>query len=189
MHSRDPVLASLHRLMLFSQSVRVRRIIAKIALEPKQTFWVMTVNVLSGTATVEWCKVFGSWGEDTHWTQVIPKERHDIIQAGLLGAVGLSQEDWGDYRESILSYRNQMVAHHDLNARVAKYPNYDVGMLAANFMFEQIRGVADPESLGGIPASLDRWSRTVSGHMSAIVRRAFEASAILGSDVLPGSGA
>lgn len=156
-----------------------------IALEPKQTFWVMTVNVLVDTATVEWCKVFGSWKEDTHWTRVLPKECHDAVRAGILESVGLSWKEWEEYREHIQSYRDQMVAHHDLGATVVTYPNYDNAILAANFMFDQLRGVADPDSLGGIPTSLERWSQTVSGNMRVIVRKAFEASATLGSNVQP----
>ena len=154
-----------------------------IALEPKQTFWIMTVNLLSDTATLEWCKVFGSWDEDTHWTRAAPKEKHDGIRADLLKAIGLTQADWEKYRESVVTYRNEMVAHHDLGATVAKYPHYDVALVAANFMFDQLRNVADPDSLGGIPTSLDRWSRTVAENMSAIVKKAFEASASLGSNV------
>ena len=182
-HSRHPVLAPLHRLMVFAQSIQVRRMIEGIALDPKQTFWIMTVNLLADAAAVEWCKVFGSWDEDTHWTQVVPKERHDQIRTDLLKALGLTQAAWEEYRNSIVSYRDQMVAHHDLDATVAKYPHYNVAIVAANFMFDQLRNIAGPDSLGGIPTSLDRWSRTVAGNMSAIVRKAFEASASLGSNV------
>ena len=182
-HSRHPVLAPLHRLMIFAQSIQVRRMIEGIALDPKQTFWNMTVNLLADAAAVEWCKVFGSWDENTHWTQVVPKERHDEVRADLLKAIGLTQAEWEEYRNSIVNYRDQMVAHHDLDATVAKYPRYDVAIVAAGFMFDQLRNIADPDSLGGIPTSLDRWSRTVAGHMSAIVRRAFEASSSLGSNV------
>lgn len=182
-HSRHPVRAPLHRLMVFAQSIHVRRMIEGIALDPKQTFWIMTVNLLADTAAVEWCKVFGSRDEDTHWTRAIPKERHDEVRADLLKAIGLNHEEWDNYRNNIVSYRNQMVSHHDLNATVDKYPHYDVAILAANFMFDQLRNVAAPDSLGGIPTSLDRWSRTVAGNMSAIVRKAFEASAALGSNV------
>ena len=64
-HSRHPVLAPLHRLMVFAQSIPVRRMIEGIALDPKQTFWIMTVNLLADTVAVEWCKVFGSWEEAT----------------------------------------------------------------------------------------------------------------------------
>jgi hypothetical protein len=169
--------------MVFAQSVQVRRMIEGIALDPKQTFWIMTVNLLADAAALEWCKVLGSRDEDTHWTRVVPKERHEEIRANLLKAIGLKQAEWEEYWNSIVSYRDQMVAHHDLDAAVANYPHYDVAILAANFMFDQLRNIADPDSLGGIPTSLDRWSRTVSGNMSAIVRKAFEASALLGSNV------
>jgi len=157
-----------------------------IALDPKQTFWIMTVNLLADAAALEWCKVFGSWDEDTHWTRVLPKDKHDGIRADLLKATGLTQEGWKKYRDDIVSYRDQLVAHHDLGASVAKYPHYDVALVAANYMFDQLRNYADPDSLGGIPTSLDRWSRTVTGNMSAIVKKAFEASASLGSNVSRG---
>src|SRR6266567_6199049 len=183
MHSRHPILAPLHRLMIFAQSIQVRRMIEGIALDPKQTFWIMTVNLLADAAAVEWCKVFGSWDEDTHWTRALPKERHEEIRAALLKAIGLTQAEWEEYRNTILSYRDQTIAHHDLDATVAKYPHYDVAIVAASFIFAQLRNIADPDSLGGIPSSLDRWSRTVAGNMSAIVRKAFEASASLGSNV------
>lgn len=182
-HSCHPVLAPLHRLMVFAQSIHVRRMIEGIALDPKQTFWIMTVNLLADTATVEWCKVFGSWDEDTHWTRVAPKEQHEDIRADLLKILGLSQGAWEEYRDSIVSYRDQMVAHHDLDATVTNYPHYDVAIVAANFMFDRLRNLADPDSLGGIPTSLDHWSQTVARNMSAIVRKAFEASASLGSNV------
>ncbi len=182
-HSRHPVLAPLHRLMVFAQSVQVRRMIEGIALEPKQTFWIMTVNMLADAAAVEWCKVFGSWDEDTHWTRVLPKELHNKIRADLLAVIGLTQAEWKEYRSSIVSYRDQMIAHHDLDATVGKYPHYDVAILAANFIFDQLRNIADPDALGGIPTSLDHWSGTVAGNMSAIVRKAFSASASLGSNV------
>jgi hypothetical protein len=169
--------------MVFAQSVHVRRMIERIALNPKQTFWIMTVNLLADAAAVEWCKVFGSWNEDTHWTRALPKDRHDVIRADLLKAIGLTQAEWEEYRNSIVSYRDQMVAHHDLDATVAKYPHYDIALVAANFMFDQLRNIADPDSLGGIPTSLDRWSRTVAKNMTAIVKKAFQASASLGSNV------
>jgi hypothetical protein len=169
--------------MVFAQSIKVRRMIEEIALKPKQTFWIMTMNLLADTAAVEWCKVFGSRSEDTHWTRIIPGVRHEEIRSGLLDAIGLTQEEWDDYQEAIVRYRDQMVAHHDLDATVATYPHYDAAILAANFMFDVLLNYVDPDSLGGIPSSLDSWSRRVAGNMSAIVRIAFKASASLGSNV------
>jgi len=172
--------------MAFAQSIKVRRMIEGIALDPKQTFWIMTVNLLADAASIEWSKVFGSWDEDTHWTRIIPKEKHAEVRAALLSELGFSQAEWKAYRNEIVGYRNEIVAHHDLNATIAKYPHYDKAIVAANFMFDQLRSTADPDQLGGIPTSLDRWSNTVAGNMSVIVRRAFQASASLGSNV-PGA--
>ena len=169
--------------MVFGQSIKVRRMIEGIALEPKQTFWIMTANLLADSAAIEWSKVFGSRDEDTHWTQVVPKKEHEKVRAALLGELGMSRDEWTTYRGEIVQYRNEMVAHHDLDASVAKYPHYDKAIVAANFMFNELRSRADQDWLGGIPTSLEVWSNTVAGNMSAIVRKAFQASASLGSNV------
>ena len=116
-------------------------------------------------------------------TKVVPAKKHGATRAALLQHLGLTQDAWVAYRESIVDYRNQMVAHHDLDAAVATYPRYDKALEAANFVFDRVRALADPNELGGVPTSLDRWSDTVTGNMSAIVRTAFAASAKLGSNV------
>jgi hypothetical protein len=183
MHSRDPVFASLHRLMAFAQALQVYRMIVEIAVEPKQTFWNMTINLLFDTAAVEWAKVFGSWAEDTHWTKALPPEQHDETRAALLAHLGLTAEEWVAEREAVVSYRDQHVSHHDVDSTVAKLPRYDVPFKAACFMFDRIRAVADQNWLGGIPEDLGRWSTTVAGNMRVIVRKAHAATAMLGSNV------
>ena len=181
MHSRHPILAPLHRLMAFAQSIKVRRMVEKVALDPKQTFWIMTVAISwLDAAAMEWCKVFGSRGEDTHWTRVIPHERHDEVRGALLEELGLSQSEWEAYHDGILRYRNELVAHHDLAASVAKYPHYDKAIIAANFMFNQLRDIANPDELGGISHLARSVVERGGGNMSVIVRMAFQASAALG---------
>jgi len=169
--------------MVFSQSVHVKRMIEAVALEPKQSFWIMTINLLADAATVEWSKVFGSRDEQTHWTKAVPKEHHEDVRAKLLETLKLDEKTWATYRDSIVSYRNQIVAHHDLNAKVAKTPQFDVGLLAADFMFSRLRELSDPDFLGGIPSDLSRWATSVSKNMTPIVHMAFAASASLGSNV------
>ena len=183
MHSRHPLIAPLHRLMAFAQAVHVRRMIEGIALEPKQTFWIMTMNLLIESAAIEWCKVFGSWDEQTHWRQAFATQDHDTLRSELLTKLGLKASEWETYRDTIVDYRNQLIAHHDLNASVAAYPQFDPGLIAADFMFDQLRAKADPDWLGGIPTSLDRWASRVASNMMPIVQKSFAASAELGSNV------
>lgn len=166
--------------MAFAQYAKVRRMIVEIALDPKQTFWIMTHNLLADTAAIEWCKVFGSWDEGTHWTNIIRADRHEAVRSALLQELGMTKAEWEKYHGDILQYRNEIVAHHDVDATVMKYPHYDKALVAANFMFERLRNEADPNFLGGIPLELEGWSDRVVGNMSAIVRKAFDASKTLG---------
>lgn len=183
MHSRDRFIAPLHCLMAFAQAVHVRRMIEAIAVEPKQTFWIMTLNLMMDSAVIDWCKVFGSWDEQTHWTRVLPKNYHEQVRTDLHFALGLNAEKWKAYRETVVQYRDELIAHHDLNATVAAHPKFDPGLKAATFIFDQLRARANQDWLGGIPTSLDRWARGVASNMRPIVTKSFAASAVLGSNV------
>ena len=99
-----------------------------IATEPKQTFWIYTINMSADLAAIEWCKVFGSWDEATHWTNVVPKDQQAVVRAELLARLQMTHGDWGKYWRSIDDYRNQIVAHHDLDAVVRSNPHYDVAL-------------------------------------------------------------
>lgn len=182
-YSRDPVFASLHRLMAFAQALQVYRMIVEVAREPKQTFWNLTINLLFDTAAVEWSKVFGSWGEDTHWTKALPPDQHDTTRLALLAHLGLTAEQWAAEQEAVKAYRDEHVSHHDLASTIEKLPRYDVPYKAACFMFDRIRAVADQNWLGGIPKDLDRWATNVAGNMSVIVCKAHAATATLGSNI------
>ena len=140
----------------------------------------MTLNLLFDAAAVEWCKVFCSLSEGTHWKNVVPKDQHSDVRKRLLHEIGFTQGEWRAYHKTIVDFRNQMVAHHDLNATVTKYPDYDPALVASNFIFCELRSLADQDFLGGIPSSLDVWSRGVANNMTPIVKKAFEASAKLG---------
>jgi hypothetical protein len=183
MHSRHPIIAPLHRLMAFAQAVKVMRVVQGTSEVVPQTFWRLVANSLNETATIEWCKVLGSWKETTHWTQVIPRKRHKDMRKALHAAVGLDAQQWRAYHASILKYRNQMVAHHDLKANVPTYPHYDHALLAAYFMYDQIYALLPEDQRGGLTSSLDRWSKTVAGNMRAIIRAAYAGSRVLGSNI------
>jgi hypothetical protein len=184
MHSTDRFIAPLNCLMRFAQSVHVMRMIEELTAEPKQNFWIMTRNLLFQSAAIEWCKVFGSNKDLTHWTKVLPISKENELRSDLLIELQIKLEDWSSYREKIVNFRDQMVAHHDPNAEIAVYPQFDLALRAAEFMFQRIRESADEDWLGGIPLCLDAWAKRVADHMRPIVERSFSASAVLGPNVL-----
>lgn len=183
MHSRHSVIAPMRCLLQFAQAVKVKREVEATALDPPQTFWLYLTNVMTDKAAIEWSKVFGSWDEDTHWTKAVSREKRGEVREKLLAAVQMDGKSWKTYRLTVVNYRNQMAAHHDLDANLEKYPYYDVALTAAYFIYEQLRGLVNEGERGGLPESLERWSTTVSGNMAAIIRNAFAGSAKLGSNV------
>jgi hypothetical protein len=183
MHSRHNVIAPMHCLLHFAQAVKVKRSVEANALDPPQTFWVYLQNLMSEKATIEWSKVFGSWDDDTHWTRAVPKDQHDETRRQLLDVVGMEGKQWKEYRSTIVDYRNQIVAHHDLEANIAKYPHYDAALKAAYFIYGRLHGLVHHDSRGGLPESLEQWSNTVAGNMTAIIRNAFAGSAPMGSNM------
>lgn len=184
MHSRHPVIAPLRCLLEFAQAVEIKRLLTAVAQDPPQTFWRYTTGVMTDIAAIEWCKVFGAYGEDTHWTHVIPKEKCDETRKGLLAAVKMNEEGWTKYHASVLNYRNQMGAHHDLGANIEKYPHFDSALQAAYFIYGRLYAILKDGESGGIPEPLERWSKTVAGNMAPIIRHAFAGSAKLGSNMM-----
>jgi hypothetical protein len=47
----------------------------------------------------------------------VPNDRHDAFREGLLEAVGKSAEEWEEYHSAMKDYRDQLAAHHDLDAK------------------------------------------------------------------------
>ena len=96
-HWRNPIRASLECLARFAQNVKVARMAAEITREPRQTFWIATINLFFDSAAVEWSKVFGSYNQDTHWTNVIPKVQHEGVRKALVARLAVTEEEWKTY--------------------------------------------------------------------------------------------
>jgi hypothetical protein len=180
MHPRHPVLAPLHCLQLFAQAVKVKRLLEEVALDPKINFWVYTTNVLLNEAAIQWSKVFGSTEEQTHWTKSFDQTDREQMRNQLYQHLGMTKNQWREYRATVVDFRNQMAAHHDLNAAIQKYPHFDVALNAADFMYGQLLKQVPDDNGGGLAwQGLLKWADHVSRHMGPIVARSFEASAAL----------
>ncbi len=95
----------------------------------------------------------------------------------------MNKDEWEAYRELLIGYRDQLAAHHDLEADVKNYPKYDAALVAADFMYAELLSRLPDEKAGGLYLELERWSATVARNMRPIVKTAFESSARLGSNV------
>jgi hypothetical protein len=87
-------------------------------------------------AVLEWCKVFGSRGEATHWCKHVADP--DAFRAGLLQRLAVSEETWHAYWESIKAYRDEVVAHHESVSKVTHYPDFGYALQACFYYYEML---------------------------------------------------
>ena len=75
-------------------------------------FWRVARNSCRDMAIIQWCKLFGSWSETTHW------KNHSFIkdfEIEILKKTNISYDLWKKIHDCILEYRDKNVAHIDLD--------------------------------------------------------------------------
>ena len=82
-------------------------------------FWESTASTHLGQATVDWCKVFGTDCEPTHWKKLVAddagKQAIEEFRSGIRAKTGLTQPEWQAYHQKMVSLRGKFVAHFELN--------------------------------------------------------------------------
>ena len=137
-----------------------RSLEAVLAEEPNPAYWIYVLNNFYDLALLEWCKLFGSYGEPTHWTSLVPKSDHDSFRKDLWNQLGITEPDWRVYWEHVTDYRNHRLAHHQRNTKITNYPALE-NILKSAFYYHSwlLRGLEDmgiieePNSLSDYYAS------------------------------------
>ena len=106
---------------------------------------------------LEWCKVFVSYGERTHWTTLVPEADRDSFREGLLNQLGLTKSGWQSYWQQVTAYRNERLAHHQRNTKVRNYAAIDNILKSAFYYHGWL--VKELEAIGVIeePGSLQEY--------------------------------
>lgn len=82
-------------------------------------------------SVILWCQIFGSRGEDLHWSKVTSKQ--DFIKtfekASILSATGFTEEQWSEYHETLKNLRDKFFAHFDMDEFEARMPSMDSALI------------------------------------------------------------
>jgi hypothetical protein len=109
-----------------------------------QNFWICMYNNAIDLAVLDWFHLFGYQKDHLHWKIVI--REIDCFRNGLLRAVGMTEEKWRKYRQSIKDYRDKDVAHIEVRA-VSQVPEMTVALQAATYyygyIFKELSGYAN----------------------------------------------
>lgn len=81
-------------------------------------FWDEVSTAFLGSATLAWCKVFGSCRSDLHWSKLIkniPKKVKEDFINRIYKTTHLNEESYKKLRNYIKTLRDKYFAHTDLN--------------------------------------------------------------------------
>jgi hypothetical protein len=119
-------------------------------------FWTLTIDAHLLRATTNWCMVFGSKSEPTHWRRLTEEsESHaQNFRNGLFSEIGLSEVGWRKYWTDMKQFRDKWVAHRELKPFTDPVPNFDTALAVAYYYDNWVRDVISPHSLDEPPFEL-----------------------------------
>ncbi len=180
MKTRHSVLLEhVHRLAHVVRSVMMKRALTAVDPKPRLNFWRLIHGNQMDIAVIEWCKVFGSDKEATHWKNVIPSTEHDQFRAALLGAMGVPADAWTAYWKEMKTYRDNLAAHHNGANNISNYPHLDLALRSSYFYYGYL--IKELRSLGDqrFPDDLEEYCGRFEAQARDIAEKAITATANL----------
>lgn len=111
------------RLMYVIRNAANYRSLVKYKDDFDQSYWFQIFNNFFDVAILEWCKVFGTDSEPTHWKTIV--NDHASFRKGLLNCIGLDESRWSKFWQEVKDYRNNNIAHFKKTPGL-QYPSLDV---------------------------------------------------------------
>jgi hypothetical protein len=117
-------------------------------LKLRDEFWTLTIDAHVLRALINWCMVFGSENEPTHWKRLIKQsEGHaQRFRNGLCRETGLGEDAWREYWASMKSFRDKWAVHRELETFTDPMPNFDTALTVAYHYDSWVRDVISPAS-------------------------------------------
>ena len=179
MSRRKELTAHLFRLVHLARSAEMKLALTEVDPEPHLNFWRLIHGNQLDIAVLEWCKVFGSDGEATHWKKIVPPSDHDQFRDGLFGAAGVTAKEWEAYWNAMKKYRDNLVAHHIELNKVDNYPVLDLALKSSCFYYSYL--IKELRSLGETryPDDLQVYCREFESQAREIATAAVAATAAI----------
>jgi hypothetical protein len=158
MTRHDRLSEHLQRLVHVVRSVGLKRSLTAIDPRPRLNFWRLIYGNQLDIAVIEWCKVFGSDAEATHWKNIVPMDGHGRFRSDLLAYARLTPGAWARYWKEMKEYRDNLAAHHNSAVRIPNFPKLDVALDSSIFYYTYIIGELRQLGDGRFPDDLKEYS-------------------------------
>jgi hypothetical protein len=108
MTRREQLIDHVFRLIHLTRSVMIMRALTAVDPNPHLNFWRLIQGNQLDIAVLEWCKVFGSDNEATHWKKIVPSADHNQFRNDLLVSAGIAAGEWTNYWKVMKRYRDNL---------------------------------------------------------------------------------
>ena len=111
-------------------------------------FWRHINNVCIGNCLIEWCKIFGSYNNESHWKHTFTNYP-GIVEIISSNNVRISQNHdlvWEEYHSEMRTFRDTHIAHRNTEI-LAPVPHLDCSFdIASEYYTFVLRGIGNPAS-------------------------------------------
>lgn len=184
MTRRKALTAHLFRLVHISRSALMKRALTAVDPDPHLNFWRLIHGNQLDIAVLEWCKVFGSDSEATHWKKIVPVAEHGNFRNDLLASLALTPASWTSYWKEMKEYRDNLAAHHNELNKIENYPVLDIALKSSFFYYryliKELRRLGDTR----FPDDLETYSSRFEEQVRDVASRAISATAEMKERVL-----
>jgi hypothetical protein len=146
MATRSEILTHIRRVGSVVRNAQLRRALSSVDPNPTLYVWRLIYGNLLDVAVLEWCRVFGTDTEPTHWKRVVAD--HGAFRSALLTALKIDEASWAAYWEKMKTYRDTLVAHHFDDSPVTHYPTLDLALESCYFYYSylitELRRLGEP---------------------------------------------
>lgn len=174
MARKDGLFSHISRLANIVRSAHLKRALTDIDPNPGLNFWRLIYGTLLDVAVLEWCKVFGTDSEPTHWKRLVAD--HDAFRKDLLASLKVDEAGWEKYWQRMRDYRNDYVAHHVEESRVDKYPELDLALESSYFYYAFLIKEWRASGDSRLPDDLRDYGANFAGQAKEIAKNALAAT-------------
>lgn len=177
MASRDDLIRHMFRLVRLVRSAQMKCVLSAVDPNPVLNFWRVIHGDELDIAVLEWCKVFGTNTEPTHWKAIVPENAQACFRADMLATLGIDETTWIAYWEQMKTYRDNLVAHHIEAPDVTHYPVLDLALRSSYFYYAYV--ITQLRALGEtrFPDDLQRYADDFEAQTKEVAQRAIGATA------------
>jgi hypothetical protein len=177
MTRRSILIQHLFRLVYIARTAEMKNALTEIDPNPHLNFWRLIHGNQLDIAVLEWCKVFGSDNEATHWKKIIAPANHNQFRDNLFTSIGVTANEWAIYWEEMKQYRDNLVAHHIELTKIGSYPVLDLALKSSFFYYTYLIGELRKLGEARYPYNLQTYCEAFKNQTRQIIATAIASTA------------